>query len=94
MLLCVFAALERTQTELFDLKTKYDEESTAKYVRVTSYVDHHSYSFINQFIINLAYDKLFHVQLASDYLSWSLTLYTSVQKYGISKIYSTLNTFI
>ncbi len=69
LLLCVFAALERTQTELFDLKTKYDEESTAKYVRVTSYVDHHSYSFINQFIINLAYDKLFHVQLASDYLS-------------------------
>uniref|UniRef100_A0A671M0U2 Protein CASP-like n=1 Tax=Sinocyclocheilus anshuiensis TaxID=1608454 RepID=A0A671M0U2_9TELE len=30
MLLCFFAALERTQTELFDLKTKYDEESTAK----------------------------------------------------------------
>jgi len=27
-----FAALETTQAELFDLKTKYDEESTAKYV--------------------------------------------------------------
>ena len=25
-------ALETTQAELFDLKTKYDEESTAKYV--------------------------------------------------------------
>lgn len=27
-----FTALETTQAELFDLKTKYDEESTAKYV--------------------------------------------------------------
>ena len=27
-----FPALETTQAELFDLKTKYDEESTAKYV--------------------------------------------------------------
>lgn len=27
-----FSALETTQAELFDLKTKYDEESTAKYV--------------------------------------------------------------
>ncbi len=41
MLLCVFAALERTQTEFFDLKTKYEEESTAKYVRVTSCIHIH-----------------------------------------------------
>lgn len=26
------SALESTQAELFDLKTKYDEESSAKYV--------------------------------------------------------------
>uniref|UniRef100_A0A8C5EIB3 Protein CASP n=1 Tax=Gouania willdenowi TaxID=441366 RepID=A0A8C5EIB3_GOUWI len=34
LLLCLssFAALETTQAELFDLKTKYDEESSAKYV--------------------------------------------------------------
>lgn len=31
----LFPALEKTQAELFDLKTKYDEESTAKYVSVS-----------------------------------------------------------
>lgn len=31
----VFTALEKTQAELFDLKTKYDEESTAKYVSIS-----------------------------------------------------------
>lgn len=33
-----FTALETTQAELFDLKTKYDEESTAKYVVLLIYV--------------------------------------------------------
>uniref|UniRef100_A0A3Q3M4W1 Protein CASP n=1 Tax=Mastacembelus armatus TaxID=205130 RepID=A0A3Q3M4W1_9TELE len=36
-------ALETTQAELFDLKTKYDEESTAKYVGFSS--KHMSFSF-------------------------------------------------
>lgn len=34
----VFTALEKTQAELFDLKTKYDEESTAKYVSISGRV--------------------------------------------------------
>uniref|UniRef100_A0A3B5AE49 Protein CASP n=1 Tax=Stegastes partitus TaxID=144197 RepID=A0A3B5AE49_9TELE len=39
-----FAALETTQAELFDLKTKYDEESTAKYVSRFSF-QRFSFSF-------------------------------------------------
>uniref|UniRef100_A0AAX7VFN0 Protein CASP n=1 Tax=Astatotilapia calliptera TaxID=8154 RepID=A0AAX7VFN0_ASTCA len=35
-----FAALETTQAELFDLKTKYDEESTAKYEQLEEVASH------------------------------------------------------